>query len=83
MEKPKQDSKSHAPNAEWCGPFGPVCTYRPKCYSYYDAMNISWGDVDNYECYHKLGRGKYSEVYLGYCKTNNLKCVIKVLKPVK
>jgi len=46
-------------------------------------MNIAWGDVNNYECYHKLGRGKYSEVFLGYCSANNKKCVIKVLKPVK
>lgn len=46
-------------------------------------MNIAWGDVKNYECYHKLGRGKYSEVFLGYCSPNNKKCVIKVLKPVK
>ena len=35
------------------------------------AMNIQWGDINNYEVYHKLGRGKYSEVFLGYCKSNN------------
>jgi len=46
-------------------------------------MNIDWGDIVNYECYHKLGRGKYSEVYSGYCKANNQKAIIKVLKPVK
>lgn len=46
-------------------------------------MKISWGDIENYECYHKLGRGKYSEVFQGYCKKNNNKVVIKVLKPVK
>jgi len=46
-------------------------------------MKIDWGDIANYECHHKLGRGKYSEVYFGYCKSNNLNCVIKVLKPVK
>jgi casein kinase II subunit alpha len=46
-------------------------------------MNISWGTIDNYECWKKLGRGKYSEVFLGLCKSNNSKCVIKVLKPVK
>lgn len=56
---------------------------RPTCYSFYGAMAITWGDIENYECYHKLGRGKYSEVFLGYCKPNNLNCVIKVLKPVK
>ena len=46
-------------------------------------MQIDWGEIENYECYHKLGRGKYSEVFLGYCKSNNQKTVIKVLKPVK
>lgn len=46
-------------------------------------MQISWGEVENYECHHKLGRGKYSEVFLGYSKSNNQKCVVKVLKPVK
>jgi len=56
---------------------------RPEDYSYYGAMQIDWGEIENYECYHKLGRGKYSEVFLGYCKSNNQKTVIKVLKPVK
>lgn len=60
-----------------------MCTDRPVDYSYYAAMNLEWGDINNYECYKKIGRGKYSEVYLGYCKSNNVKCVIKVLKPVK
>jgi casein kinase II subunit alpha len=46
-------------------------------------MKIDWGDIEDYECYHKLGRGKYSEVFLGMCKRNNTNCVIKVLKPVK
>lgn len=46
-------------------------------------MMIEWGDIANYECYHKLGRGKYSEVFLGYSKSSNQKTVIKVLKPVK
>ena len=85
MEREVFDSntKSAEPNRVWCGDYGPVCTNRPFDYSYYGAMVITWGDLSNYECYHKLGRGKYSEVFLGYCKPNNLKCVIKVLKPVK
>ena len=74
---------SSEPNADWCGKYGPVCTLRPEDFSFYGAMQIDWGDIVNYECYHKLGRGKYSEVFLGYCKANNSKCVIKVLKPVK
>lgn len=31
----------------------------------------------------KIGRGKYSEVFSGVNVTNNTKCVIKILKPVK
>lgn len=31
----------------------------------------------------KIGRGKYSEVFEGINITNNLKVVIKILKPVK
>jgi casein kinase II subunit alpha len=40
-------------------------------------------DQDNYEVTKKIGRGKYSEVFLGREVTNNSKCVIKILKPVK
>jgi casein kinase II subunit alpha len=32
---------------------------------------------------HKLGRGKYSEVFEGYNKINNQKCIVKILKPVR
>lgn len=46
-------------------------------------MNIEWGDINNYEVHHKLGRGKYSEVFLGYCRSNKQKAVVKILKPVK
>lgn len=38
---------------------------------------------DNYEIIRKVGRGKYSEVFQGINITNNQKCVIKALKPVK
>lgn len=31
----------------------------------------------------KVGRGKYSEVFEGIHVTNNEKCIIKILKPVK
>lgn len=31
----------------------------------------------------KVGRGKYSEVFEGVNVTNNEKCIIKILKPVK
>ena len=32
---------------------------------------------------HKLGRGKYSEVFEGCNIINNQKCVVKILKPVR
>lgn len=38
---------------------------------------------ENYEVIQKIGRGKYSEVFLGVNVLNNTKCVIKILKPVK
>lgn len=31
----------------------------------------------------KVGRGKYSEVFEGVHCTDNEKCIIKILKPVK
>ncbi len=40
-------------------------------------------DQDDYEIVKKVGRGKYSEVFEGMNMTNNEKCIIKILKPVK
>jgi len=37
----------------------------------------------NYEVSRRIGRGKYSEVFLGRNRANDTQCVIKVLKPVK
>ena len=65
------------------GPFKFVNSERPFSYYYYDRLNLNWGGLDNYYCYHKLGRGKYSEVYEGANLKNNQKCVIKILKPVR
>lgn len=38
---------------------------------------------DHYEIISKVGRGKYSEVFLGINVITNTKCIIKILKPVK
>jgi len=46
-------------------------------------LAITWGELSNYECLHKLGRGKYSEVYQGANIHNGQKCILKILKPVK
>ena len=70
-------------NAAWCGEYRNVCLARPPEYSYYGKLEIFWGEFQNYECYHKLGRGKYSEVFQGCNTFNQKKCVIKVLKPIK
>lgn len=70
-------------NANWTGEYRAVCLARPPDYSFYGQMTINWGDMSQYECLQKLGRGKYSEVYQGCNQLNNEKCVIKILKPVK
>jgi casein kinase II subunit alpha len=56
---------------------------QPKEYWDYDSLSISWSNQDNYEIIKKVGRGKYSEVFLGINTQNMQKCVIKVLKPIK
>jgi hypothetical protein len=47
------------------GPYKFVCTQRPKDFSYYQKYDIKWSDLAPYHINQKLGRGKYSEVYLG------------------
>lgn len=49
----------------------------------YENLNITWNSQDDYEIIKKLGRGRYSEVFLGTKIPEGVKCVIKVLKPVK
>ena len=61
--EPSSKTKSSEPNKIWCGDYGLVNPSRPTDYSYYGAMVLDWGDISNYEVYHKLGRGKYSEVF--------------------
>ncbi|ODQ81174.1 hypothetical protein BABINDRAFT_170800 [Babjeviella inositovora NRRL Y-12698] len=57
---------------------------RPKEYwDYENHHEINWGDIVDYEIISKIGRGKYSEVFLGVNVLNDQECVIKVLKPVK
>ncbi|DBA05235.1 TPA: hypothetical protein N0F65_007397, partial [Lagenidium giganteum] len=56
---------------------------RPREYWDYENLTVTWGEQDKYEVVRKIGRGKYSEVFEGYNVSNNTKCVIKILKPVK
>ncbi|PIA33181.1 hypothetical protein AQUCO_04200145v1 [Aquilegia coerulea] len=60
-----------------------VNVIRPKDYWDYESLTVQWGEQDDYEVVKKVGRGKYSEVFEGFHCTNNEKCVIKILKPVK
>ncbi|KAL9357202.1 hypothetical protein Peur_050455 [Populus x canadensis] len=56
---------------------------RPKDYWDYESLTVQWGEQDDYMVVKKVGRGKYSEVFEGMHCTDNEKCVIKILKPVK
>ena len=49
----------------------------------FEILIFVFSDQDDYEIVKKVGRGKYSEVFEGVNVTNNEKCVIKILKPVK
>ena len=51
--------------------------------NYYDYENhkLEYGDLKPYELKHKIGRGRYSEVYDSMNIYNGQKCVVKVLKP--
>ncbi|KZV29891.1 casein kinase II subunit alpha [Dorcoceras hygrometricum] len=60
-----------------------VNVIRPKEYWDYESLTVQWGEQDDYEVVRKVGRGKYSEVFEGVHATNNEKCIIKILKPVK
>eukprot|EP01120_Amphizonella_sp_Union-15-10_P004972 TRINITY_DN1571_c0_g3_i1.p1 TRINITY_DN1571_c0_g3~~TRINITY_DN1571_c0_g3_i1.p1 ORF type:complete len:347 (+),score=48.68 TRINITY_DN1571_c0_g3_i1:84-1124(+) len=57
--------------------------HRPKDYWDYETLTVQWGDTEDYEVKRKLGRGKYSEVFEAVSLVNGVKCVLKLLKPVK
>lgn len=63
--------------------YADINVQRPREYWDYENLEIEWGDQDCYEVVRKIGRGKYSEVFDGYNVTNDQRCVIKILKPVK
>jgi len=51
----------------------------------YDKAKLEWSDPSSYAVIQKVGRGKYSEVFVGIDerKPDAGKVVIKILKPVK
>uniref|UniRef100_A0A0D9VR05 Protein HEADING DATE 6 n=1 Tax=Leersia perrieri TaxID=77586 RepID=A0A0D9VR05_9ORYZ len=63
--------------------YADVNVNRPREYWEYEALAVEWGEQDDYEVVRKVGRGKYSEVFEGINVTNDERCIIKILKPVK
>lgn len=63
--------------------YADVNSHRPEEYWDYEALQVKWGDQDDYAVIRKIGRGKYSEVFDGINLVTNEKCVVKILKPVK
>eukprot|EP00758_Cryptobia_borreli_P004641 Tbor_TRINITY_DN4497_c1_g2::TRINITY_DN4497_c1_g2_i1::g.8087::m.8087/K03097/CSNK2A; casein kinase II subunit alpha len=56
---------------------------KPREYWEYECSPIPWNNPDRYEIEKKIGRGKYSDVFLGWDVEKKKQVVIKVLKPVK
>ncbi|XP_055683169.1 casein kinase II subunit alpha [Lutzomyia longipalpis] len=63
--------------------YADVNSHKPREYWDYENYGVDWANQDDYQLVRKLGRGKYSEVFEAYNVTNNEKCVVKILKPVK
>ncbi|XP_044256998.1 casein kinase II subunit alpha isoform X2 [Tribolium castaneum] len=63
--------------------YADVNSHKPREYWDYESYVVDWGQQDDYQLVRKLGRGKYSEVFEAVNVTNNEKCVVKILKPVK
>ncbi|CAD5208715.1 unnamed protein product [Bursaphelenchus xylophilus] len=63
--------------------YADVTMKKPREYWNYEAHQIEWGNIDDYQLVRKLGRGKYSEVFEGVKLPSDEKIVIKILKPVK
>ncbi|KAI6223633.1 Kinase domain protein [Aphelenchoides fujianensis] len=56
---------------------------KPREYWNYEAHQVEWGNIEDYQLVRKIGRGKYSEVFEGVKMPSDEKIVVKVLKPVK
>ncbi|XP_075586733.1 casein kinase II subunit alpha isoform X1 [Dermatophagoides farinae] len=63
--------------------YSDVNIHRPREYWDYETHQVEWSEQDDYQLVRKLGRGKYSEVFEAINVTNNGRCVVKILKPVK
>ena len=56
---------------------------RPRDYWDFDSTEFHYGSQSDYQLINKVGRGKYSEVFLGVNTRTEKHCIVKVLKPVK
>ena len=56
------------------------CTKKGPEYYEYDSFELKGGLVDDYELSRRIGKGKFSEVFLARNILNSEKVVIKMLK---
>lgn len=59
------------------------CQKAPKSYYDYETTELQFSDCERYEVKKNIGRGKYSEVFLGVDPQTDAPVVIKMLKPVR
>ncbi|KEG10912.1 putative casein kinase II [Trypanosoma grayi] len=76
-------SASPQANADGMHRYARVNVDKPREYWDYESVRIQWSSPDRYEIVEKIGRGKYSDVFLGWDTKTRHQVVIKVLKPVK
>lgn len=60
-----------------------VALEKGKEYYEYENAVIEWTTTENYELIKRLGRGRYSEVFLAMDLNSSKERVLKILKPVK
>ncbi|ESL08739.1 casein kinase II [Trypanosoma rangeli SC58] len=70
-------------NPEGMHRYARVNVDKPRDYWDYESARIQWSSPERYEIVEKIGRGKYSDVFLGWDTKFHRQVVIKVLKPVK
>ena len=66
--------------------YADVNVNRPPEYWDYENTQLEWSDQEPYEVIRKVGRGKYSEVFVGVDvrkPAGEQAVIVKILKPVK
>ncbi|ORC92300.1 casein kinase II [Trypanosoma theileri] len=76
-------SASPQANTDGMHRYARVNVDKPREYWDYETARIQWSSPERYEIVEKIGRGKYSDVFLGWDTKLCRQVVIKVLKPVK